>query len=284
MIGGQWFLRFDHETGMACQSARCRAYGKAAMPTVTRLVERYGAARLQHGEWVVPSGVSRCPTVVLVHGGFWRKRYHRSLEDEVASDLASRGYLVWNIDYRSSALPWPTTLTDVAAAYDHLTIGRYADRVDPDRIACVGHSAGGHLAAWLAARHRLPPTAPGHRSDLLVPAMCVPQSGVVCLTRAAEQGLGSAAPQALLGGSPHDVPERYAVADPFWLIPTGVPSRLIHTADDDTVPVSQSGTYAEAAAASGDDSRVVVVPGDHYAHLDPGSAACHRLRESLAAL
>ena len=152
--------------------------------------------------------------MVLVHGGFWRKQYDRHLEDPVALDLASRGYLCWNIDYRSSAVPWPATLTDVAAGYDHLDEGRFADRVDRGRVAVVGHSAGGQLVAWLASRHRLQPDAPGYNHDVdrRPSSSRKPESSRSPV--AAEAGLGGGAPQALVGGSPTQYPERYEQADP----------------------------------------------------------------------
>jgi acetyl esterase/lipase len=251
---------------------------------VLRLTEAYGSETLQAGEWFVPAGDGPAPAVVLVHGGFWRKQYDRHLEDAVALDLAARGYLVWNIDYRSSAVPWPATLTDVAAGYDHLWLGRFADRVDQDRVAVVGHSAGGHLAAWLAGRHRLPPGAVGHHDDIRPPVIAIPQAGVVALAAAAELNLGNGAPQALVGGTPHQHRERYQQADPLELLPTGVRTVLIHDRNDDAVPVTQSETYVSAATAAGDDSALAIVPGDHFSHLDPKSAACERMRDALAAL
>ena len=115
--------------------------------------EPYGAGRRQIGEWWLPAQASGpLPTVVLIHGGYWRPSYDLHLEDPVAADLAGCGFLVWNVDYAPSDVPWPTTVTDVAAAYDFLAEGRYASRVDPARIAVVGHSAGGHLALWLGSR------------------------------------------------------------------------------------------------------------------------------------
>jgi acetyl esterase/lipase len=190
----------------------------------------------------------------------------------------------WSIDYRSAAAPWPATLTDVASAYDHLFDGAHATRVDPARVAVVGHSAGGHLAAWLASRHRLAADAPGYRRDVRRPALCVPQAGVVALTLAARSGVGHGAPQALIGGGPDDCPERYRIADPAGLLPTGVRSVLIHDCNDDAVPISQSETYVASATSAGDDSRLEVVPGDHFSHLDPSSEACQRLREVLATM
>jgi acetyl esterase/lipase len=253
--------------------------------TPSRVVEAYGDDDpLQAGEWFVPAGDGPAPTVVLVHGGFWRAKYDRHLEDKVALDLAGRGYLCWNIDYRSSALPWPATLTDVAAGYDHVYRGSLAARVDRRRVACVGHSAGGQLVAWLAGRHRLQPGAPGYSESATAPTLVVPQAGVVALTIAAQDSLGGGAPQALVGGTPAEQPQRYRDADPTALLPSAVRSILIHDRNDDIVPVSQSETYVKDATAAGDNSRLEVVPGDHFSHIDPTSVACERMREALATM
>lgn len=253
-------------------------------PDIARVVEAYGEHPLQVGEWFVPLGGGLAPAVVLIHGGFWGPQYERDLEDHVAEDLALRGFLCWNIDYRSGAEPWPATLADAAAGYDHLTTGRYAARIDTRQVAVVGHSAGGHLAAWLSSRHRLPDGAPGHNPGALRPALAVPQAGVVALTLAAERRVGRGAPQALLGGSAEKVPDRYRVADPIELLPTGVRSVLIHPQRDRVVPVQQSKVYVERATAAGDDSRLEICRGDHFAHLDPKSEAHRILCDALVTM
>jgi acetyl esterase/lipase len=251
---------------------------------VRREIEAYGDDNVQVGEWFVPDGDGPFPTVVLVHGGFWRKHYDRSLELPIALDLAARGYLVWNIDYRSSASRWPDTLNDLAAAYDHLFTGAHADKVDMQRVAAVGHSAGGHLVAWLAGRHRLPTSAPGHNPDVHRPNLVILQAGVVALRLAAAQGLGGDAPQALIGGGPMQHPDRYEYADPTLLLPTGVRSVLISGTGDDIVPVSQSEAYHREATTAGDECTVELIPGDHFIHLDPESEACQRMRAALATM
>jgi acetyl esterase/lipase len=241
---------------------------------IARTVEAYGAQPLQRGEWWIPEAAGPLPTVVLVHGGFWRPRYDRSLEDDVAADLCARGYLCWNIDYAASDQPWPSTLLDVAAGYDHLLT---SDRVDRNRVAVVGHSAGGHLALWLASRHRLLPEAPGAApADHPLPRLCVAALGI-----AARQNLGGGATQALLGGGPDDVPDRYDVADPLALLPTGVRTVLIHGTDDDEVPISQAERYVAAATAVGDDATLAKYVGGHYEHLAPDSEAGDLLRQAL---
>jgi acetyl esterase/lipase len=262
------------------------------VPGTERVVESYGPDRMQVGEWWVPpasgagSGPRLLPTVVLVHGGYWRAGYDRTLENAVAADLAGRGFLCWVPDYRPSTYPWPTTLADAAAAADHLTRGRFADRVDPGRLAFVGHSAGGHLALWLGSRHRIPSGA-GVASGLasgtatLRPTLVVSQAGVAALTKAARDHLGGGASAELVGGLPAAVDERYAVADPLRLLPTGVPTVLIHGVADPTVPLDQSTTYRDAARAAGDHCELVEVPGGHMEHLDPSSPAVEALRTAL---
>lgn len=242
--------------------------------------ERYGHHARQVGEWWLPPDppAGRLPTVVLVHGGYWRDRYDLTLEDAVAADLASRGFLVWNVDYRPSSEPWPATLVDVAAAYDHLDRGRYADRVDTARTATVGHSAGGHLALWLASRSRLPPGAPGAGPAVPPPRLVVAQAPVADLVEGARLGLGGGAVQALLGGEPADLPERCAVADPLSLLPTGVATVCVHAPGDEVVPISQSEAYV---AAAGPVARLVRVPGGHFEHLDPAAEAVVAVRTAL---
>jgi len=247
----------------------------------TRLVEAYGELPGQEGEWWLPPGTGLLPVVVLVHGGYWRPGYDLSLEDAVAADLAAGGFLVWNLDYRASSEPWPATLADVAACYDVLGTGRYADRADPARVAVVGHSAGGHLALWLASRDRLAPGAPGAGRRGPAPSLVVAQAPVASLADGARERLGGGAVAALLGGSPEAAPERYAAADPVALLPTGVPTVLVHAPRDNLVPIRQSETYVAAATAAGDDSRLVRVDGGHFEHLDPASAACAELRSAL---
>lgn len=251
-------------------------------PGTRRVVETYGDGRLQRGQWWVPDMAGALPTVVLVHGGYWRPTYDRSLEDAVAADLAGRGYLCWTIDYAASDTAWPATFLDVAAAYDHMFTSPLADRVDRKRIAVVGHSAGGHLALWLASRHRLTAGNPGALpAGVPRPRLAVAQAPIAALADGARQGLGGGAVVALVDGTPEQVPDRYRVADPLALLPTGVPSVLVHGTSDDIVPLSQSSTYVTAATKAGDTSTLQTYDGGHFEHLDPKSRACELLRAAL---
>src|ERR1700761_5075487 len=122
------------------------------------VIYRYGADPAQFGELRLPDGPA-AGTVVVIHGGFWRARYDLSLGRALAADLAARGYAAWNLEYRRALAGggWPGTFEDVAAGIDLLA----TLPVDTSRVVAVGHSAGGHLAAWAAGRAKLPPGAPG---------------------------------------------------------------------------------------------------------------------------
>ena len=126
------------------------------MPPV---LHQYGPDPAQFGELWLPRGTSAA-TVVIVHGGFWRARYDLSLGRPLAADLAARGYTVWNLEYRrvAAAGGWPATFEDIAAGIDLLA----ELPVDTARVAAIGHSAGGHLAAWAAGRSGLPPAPRVH--------------------------------------------------------------------------------------------------------------------------
>jgi len=214
------------------------------------------------------------PVVVVIHGGYWGSGYGRSLGAGPAADLAKHGVAAWNIEYRrvGNGGGWPSTLLDVARAVDALI--DIADpaaggRLDLDRVVTVGHSAGGQLAMWLAGRHKLPPDSPGARPAVSIRGV-VTQAGVLDLVRGAEAGLGGGAVVRFLGGTPAEVPERYAVASPYELLPIGVPSTLVHGIKDKVVPIDQSDRYAAAAIAAGDTVDEQRLKGvDHFAPIDP---------------
>lgn len=202
----------------------------------------------------------------------------------LARDLASRGIAAWNIEYRrvgQEGGDWPGTLVDAAAAADAVP---GLEGVDARRVVTVGHSAGGHLALWLAGRHRLPTGAVG-ADPLLRPCGAVSQAGVADLVAGARAGLGGGACQALLGGEPDDLPERYAVASPAGLLPLGVPQLLVHGGRDDIVPPEQSRAYAATAAGSGDAVELVELDdADHFDVIEEHGAGWAAVVERLSSL
>jgi acetyl esterase/lipase len=228
----------------------------------------------------LPAATGRpAPLVVVVHGGFWKAEWDREHAAPQSAGLAAAGYLVATVEYRRVGMPgggWPGTMDDVAQLGDTvpgLVAGAVGDRVDSGRTVLVGHSAGGHLAVWSASRHRLPAASPWHRPTALRVGV-VALAGVLDLGLAQRLGLGGRATDALLGGSPDEQPERYAAADPVRLLPTGVPTVLVHGTQDEDVPVDVSRSYRAAAAAAGDVVTLhQLVDVDHMSLLDPQSSA-----------
>ena len=212
---------------------------------------------------------------VLIHGGFWRARYDRRLEDGLVADLAGRGWAVWNLEYRRlgwrSRGGWPATFEDVAAGIDQL--GRLEERLDLADVVAIGHSAGGHLAFWAAAR-----------ADASIRlAGAVAQAGVLDLREAARLRLSNDVVRRLLGGSPGKLPERYDSASPIEQLPLKVPRLLVHGERDDVVPIAIARRYAERAAEAGDPCELVTLPGvGHMEHLDPSSEAWRAVTDWLA--
>jgi acetyl esterase/lipase len=248
--------------------------GRTAQAYTMRTI-KYGPSDYQEGDLYVPDG-SRPPVICLLHGGFWRMPYGRDEFNPVARDLAARGFAVWNLEYRrlgAAGGGWPETLQDVAAGIDHLAmVVAEGTELDLDRVTVVGHSAGGHLALWSAARTE-------NRGTLRVPTRVRPAAAaglaaVVDLARAHALSVGNSAVAELLEGSPDQQPIRYATASPIALLPLGVKQLIIHGAADETLPIEVARDYAQVARAAGDSIQFSELPAaGHMNYLDPGSEA-----------
>jgi acetyl esterase/lipase len=240
----------------------------------------YGPHPAQYGELWLP-GRTAATTVVIVHGGFWRARYDLSLGRPLAADLVQRGYAVWNLEYRrvGAGGGWPATFEDIAAGIDLL-----ADLpVSTSRVAAIGHSAGGHLAAWAAGRGRLAPGVPGAAPRVALTAV-VAQAGVLALADCAREGTGGTAALELMGGGPGEVPEQYRLADPMAALPLAAPVLCVHSRADGNVPFRYSERYVQAARGAGGTAYLDETSGDHFTLIDPGSPDWQAVTSALPGL
>ncbi|MFI5687312.1 alpha/beta hydrolase [Streptomyces sp. NPDC051636] len=243
-----------------------------------------------------PGGLA--PLVVVLHGGAWRAPYDRRHITPFAGFLARRGFAVANVEYRRGGTTpaqgaggqvagrWPDTFDDVAAALDALPalVHEVLPQADPRRTVLTGHSAGGHLALWAAARHVLPADA-AWRTD--GPA---PLRGVVALAPIADFAVaaklevcGNAALQ-LLGGD-ETFAERQPYADPTLLLPTGIATTLVQGRADMDVPQAVAESYADAAAKAGEVVGLTLLEDvGHFPLIDPAADACAVVAEEIAQL
>jgi acetyl esterase/lipase len=249
----------------------------------------YGADPSQFGDLRLPGGPGPHPVVIVIHGGFWYDRYGLNLMDEMSEDLTNRGLATWNIEYRRVGQMgggWPGTLQDVANAIDHLRIIAQQFPLDLSKVLVIGHSAGGHLALWAAARHRF-----SFEASTDSPQHPLPIHGAVSLAGVSDLRLMWEVRQTdspvvdFLAGTPTQVPERYALASPIEHLPTGIPQILIHGTQDDRVPLQISQRYAEQANNVGDPVTLVVLPDvEHFKVIQPGSEAWPAVVKALTEL
>ena len=229
----------------------------------TPITVAYGPAASQFGELYLPQrsgSEAKSAVVVLIHGGFWSATYGLDLMRPLAVDLVTRGYAVWNVEYRrvgEEGGGYPATLDDVGLAIDDLAT--LADRysLDLTRVALVGHSAGGHLALWAA----------GRSVQVVTASVAVGLGPVLDLEGGARAGLGGGAIVALLGGTPDEQPARFRAATPTADGKT--PLVVVRGSADSIVPAR----FTLPAKGSGNIKVIDIEGEDHFDLIDPTSAS-----------
>lgn len=249
---------------------------------------RYGSLPSQFADLRLPAGDGPWPVVVGIHGGWWRAEHDLGTHSHLAAALRASGLATWNIEYRrvgEDGGGCPGTLEDVGAAVDFLREIAPKYRLDLTRVVTVGFSAGGHLAVWVAARHRL---APGHplRGEAPLPLKgAVSLAGALDLERCAELQLSQGAVDAFLGGPAADRQELVAIASPTAMLPIGVPQAVIHGTADTSVPFEISVRHHAAAVARGDACDLRLLPEvEHFELIDPLSSAWPAIERIVLAM
>ena len=230
---------------------------------------RYGEDPFQFGDLRLPRGRGPHPVVIYIHGGFWKAAYSLEHAGHACAALTRDGAVTWSLEYRRIGNPgggWPGTCEDVTsgAAHLHRLASKYA--LDLDRVVVAGHSAGGHLACWLAAQ------------GSVKLRRVVSLAGVVDLRRAWELRLSSEIVAKFLGGSPQEAAEHYRGADPMELLPIRVPQRLIHGRLDDTVPIEISERFAKASRNA---ELIRIADAGHFELIDPRTEAWNVVKKAV---
>lgn len=252
----------------------------------------YGESVLQVSELRLPSGPGPYPVAIVLHGGCWVSAF-AGIENSapLADALRNAGVATWNVEYRRVDNPgggWPGTFDDVAAAADYLREMAPTYQLDLERVVAIGHSAGGHLALWLAARSRLPEKAVLYRPDPLRLRGAVSLGGPGDLAASREhlsEPCGSDVVSRLMGGGREEVPERYREGSPAELLPLGVPQTFITGEDDNVVPGRFADDYRRVATGRGDTvDHIVVKNAAHHEYMSPNSDAWPVVRDAVLSL
>jgi len=216
----------------------------------------YGPDPNQFLELRIPHTPPPHPILLNIHGGYWRAKYSLTHAGHLCDALRLAGIATLNVEYRRVGNPgggWPGTFDDIRSAYRFIQQSAPQMHFDLNRLAVMGHSAGGQLALCLAAHE------PSIRQVISL-------AGVVNLKKAFDLHLSNDAVVEFLGGKPTEVPEHYGEADPSELAIDRARQYLLHGADDDTVPVAFSRDYAQAKTKKGEHVELIEIP--HCGHFD----------------
>jgi acetyl esterase/lipase len=235
---------------------------------------RWGAGETDIADLWLPAGAGPHPVAVMVHGGCWQKSIaDRTLMDWMAHGLAQRGWAVWNIEYRGvdeAGGGYPGTFLDVSAATDALQTYAPEYNLDLSRITGIGHSAGGHLVLWLAARGKLPEDSALRPEDPVAFRGVIVSGGLADLEASRPVTLEScldAVYDQLTGLARPERPDPLTDVSPARLLPIGVPFVSVNGDQDRIAPPLLGEALTEKAVAAGDAAEVIIVPQTGHVEL-----------------
>ncbi len=260
----------------------------------------YGKDALQVGELWLPPAPSKTalPVVVLIHGGCWLADLPGpELVAFLADDLRKCGVAVWSLTYRRvghSGGGYPGTFNDVANGVAHLRTIAEKYNLDLNRAVVTGHSAGGHLALWVAAQNKIPAGSALKREQAVnfkavIGIAAIPdlayfaRAGAhACGDKTIDQLVDTAARTS--AGGPKNAP--FLDTSPSEMLPLGVKQILIHGVFDGIVPPAIGLRYQTRAKEKGESVELVTLENSGHFELiapwtPPGKAVVEKIIEAL---
>jgi acetyl esterase len=103
----------------------------------------------------IPDGPGPFSAVILVHGGGWVAGDKQQYITYIFQPLTDAGFAWFTINYRlAPQFKFPSDADDVESAIRFVKANAAKFKVDPQRIALIGESAGGHLVSYVGARNQ----------------------------------------------------------------------------------------------------------------------------------
>jgi acetyl esterase/lipase len=281
-------LAMSFNTAQADPESFADLLGRGA-PVATKKIA-YGSDPDQFAELWLPAGRGPFPTVVMIHGGCWQESLPGVvLMSYLAEDMRKQGYAVWNIEYRrlgAKGAGYPGTFLDIASGVDYLRQIHQMYNLDISHPFIIGHSAGGQLALWVAARSKFKSTSLFYSANPFSFQAVITLAGINDLRAYRDNGPmacgGPGTIDQLIGAANRSNEDPYLNTSPAAMLPLKVQQVIISGAQDPIVPSHFGRDYAALAKASGDDVRVVEIENaGHFELIDPQSDAWKKIKELL---
>ena len=245
----------------------------------------YGTDAEQFGDLYLPEETDKpYPVIVLLHGGCWRAAHSLLQLGELCKSLNTLGYAVWNIEYRrlGNGGGWPTTFKDVAKGSDYLREISKEYLLDLSKVISMGHSAGGHLALWLATRDQLPNSSELYSQNPLAISGVISLAGIPDLVNGVEQNICRGACEELMGGLPEICPERYKQGSPHYFSYKDIPQIHLLGELDPIIPLDYLRTALEQQQST--DTLKVIPDIGHFEMVMPETSSWGYIKSSLETL
>lgn len=237
----------------------------------------YGPDSLQFGDIWLPDGEPEA-TVILLHGGCWLDIYPGvEIMNHMANALRNAGFAVWNLEYRRLGHVgggYPGTFLDAAAGADYLRDISNRYHLQTGRIIAAGHSAGGHLATWLAGRKNIREESPLYSESPIEIQGVISLAGINDLERYAAYGASPCGEKTVerLVNEENRAEDAFRDTSPVNLIPLGVPHIEISAAFDAPVPPFFGNHFVQAAVRAGDNAELILqTNAGHFEMIAPWS-------------